>query len=206
MKISRYSAVAEMASTGRSFHDSIAEELGSFIESKSATFACGGLVPMDSFAGEAETTVTSSTSPFALCWDSPNASTRISKLVFPIDDANHDQQASLLKLVEDCQPASFGYKGEDVIDESYRKATKLDRTAFSTDFCPYELGIVDTIAQVLLPIAGADLGTHGVKAELYKLNYGIDAGINALYTHAALVITVPATSERQGLGHVEVTE
>lgn len=92
-----------------------------------------------------------------------------------MDGSNDDQKASLLKLVEDCQPASFGYKGEDVIDESYRKAAKLDCTAFSTDFCPYKLGIIDTIAQVLLPNAGSDLGTKGVKAELYKLNVGFSS-------------------------------
>lgn len=79
---------------------------------------------------------------------------------------------SLTKLVRDCQPASFGYKGKDVLDESYRKATKLDRSAFAVDFCPYELGIIDTIAQVLLPNAGGNNGTHGVRAELYKLNVG----------------------------------
>jgi len=79
--------------------------------------------------------------------------------------------AGLLKLIQDCQPASFGYKGEDVLDTSYRKATKMDRSAFSVDFCPYELGIVDTITQVLLPNAAEGrIASHGVKAELYKLN------------------------------------
>jgi hypothetical protein len=48
----------------------------------------------------------------------------------------------------------------------------LDSSAFSSDFCPYKLGIIDTIAQVLLPNAQSGLGTKGVKAELYKLNVG----------------------------------
>lgn len=46
----------------------------------------------------------------------------------------------------------------------------MDRSTFSVDFCPYELGIVDTIAQILLPNAGSRFGTKGVKAELYNLN------------------------------------
>lgn len=103
----------------------------------------------------------------ALRWDSP---TGMGKLSFPVKAATEEQKTSLLKLANDCQPASFGFKGEDVLDESYRKATKMDRSTFSIDFCPYELGIVDTIAQVLLPNAGGSAGTKGVKAELYKLN------------------------------------
>lgn len=75
--------------------------------------------------------------------------------------------------MQDCQPASFGYKGEDVLDESYRKAVKMDRSNFSSDFCPYELGIIDTIAQVLLPNTGRGVLTTGVCAELYKLNVSI---------------------------------
>lgn len=94
----------------------------------------------------------------------------IAKLTFAIDADNEDQKVGLAKLVADCQPASFGYNGKDVLDESYRKATKMDRSAFSADFCPYELGIIDTIAQVLLPNAKHTPGTKGGRAELYKLN------------------------------------
>ncbi|USP77941.1 hypothetical protein yc1106_05215 [Curvularia clavata] len=160
--------------THRLYH-SIIEELSSFIGSKSATFVCGGRVPIsNSEVHEAADTL--STPPVTIRWDSQSTSA-VSKLVFPIDDSNPDQKASLLKLVDNCQPASFGYKGEDVIDESYRKATKLDCTTFSTDFCPYKLGIIDTIAQMLLPNARDYLGTQGVRAELYKLNiYGAPSG------------------------------
>ena len=69
-----------------------------------------------------------------------------------------------------CQPATFGHNGKDVFDELYRKATKMDRSAFSTDFCPYEVGIIDTIAQMLLPNTSSGASTHGVRAELYKFN------------------------------------
>lgn len=46
----------------------------------------------------------------------------------------------------------------------------MDRSAFSSDFCPYELGIIDTIAQVLLPNTKEGISMKGVRAELYKLN------------------------------------
>ncbi|KAF2275872.1 uncharacterized protein EI97DRAFT_474463 [Westerdykella ornata] len=105
--------------------------------------------------------------PFNLRWDSSGSSSGSFKINFPIGDEQH---GSLLRLIQDCQPASFGYKGDDVNDESYRKAAKMDRSAFCVDFCPYEVGIIDTIAQVLLPNAASNIATHGVKAELYKLN------------------------------------
>ena len=40
------------------------------------------------------------------------------------------------KLLTSCTPASFGKGGEEVHDETYRKATKLDVDAFCTDFSP----------------------------------------------------------------------
>jgi hypothetical protein len=109
-------------------------------------------------------------SPVTIRWDSYSSPSRVTRIRFPVDIENKDEHASLRQLIEDCQPASFGYKGENVIDDAYRKATKMDRSDFSSDFCPYELGIVDTIAQVLMPNAGKDIATKGVKAELYKLN------------------------------------
>jgi len=71
-------------------------------------------------------------------------------------------------LLSACAPATFGREGKDVYDEDYRKATKLDSTEFVTDFSPYEAGIIDIIAQLLLPSVSTD--KFGIRAELYKLN------------------------------------
>ncbi|KAF2117341.1 hypothetical protein BDV96DRAFT_611764 [Lophiotrema nucula] len=139
---------------------SIAEALGAFVESKSVTFACGGTIAVASSNDDAaDGTSSQLLRPFALRWDSVTEDGELSKLSFPVNMNDDISNANLLKLVKDCQPASFGYKGADVLDESYRKAIKLDRSVFSIDFCPYESGIVDTIAQ--MPAA---------QAELYKLN------------------------------------
>lgn len=56
-------------------------------------------------------------------------------------------------------------------DKKYRNAAKMFRSAFSSDFCPYEFGIIDTLTQALLPTTkeGAPT-TKGVRAELYALN------------------------------------
>jgi hypothetical protein len=37
-------------------------------------------------------------------------------------------------LSDACQPATFGVNKEDVLDESYRKAGKMDVTDFATNF------------------------------------------------------------------------
>ena len=63
-----------------------------------------------------------------------------------------------------------------MLDESYRKASKLDDTQFPTNFSPYDYGIVDTISQILFPsvakMTPGEVGfeLRGVRAELYKLN------------------------------------
>jgi hypothetical protein len=100
-------------------------------------------------------------------WDATQGTAR---LQFPVDLTHGDDAAPLLHLMRTCQPASFGHNGEDVFDDTYRKATKLDRSAFSIDLCPYEVGIIDTIAQMLLPNSGSSANTSGIRAELYKLN------------------------------------
>lgn len=111
-----------------------------------------------------------STTPVTIRWDSPqgNETISVAKITFPITKS--DREASLAKLAQDCQPASFGYKGKDVLDETYRKATKMDRSTFSSDFYPYELGIINTITQVLLPNAKKGILTSSVRAKLYKLS------------------------------------
>lgn len=105
--------------------------------------------------------------PVIIRYESPKDG-RMSRLKFPIDDL----EVPLLKdFVQSCEPASFGRDGQDVFDESYRKAGKLDRSEFSSNFDPYSLGIIDSITQVLLPSWIEDKSkVTQVRAELYKLN------------------------------------
>ncbi|KAH8824968.1 hypothetical protein DL96DRAFT_1817579 [Flagelloscypha sp. PMI_526] len=78
--------------------------------------------------------------------------------------------AALDQLTRFCDPATFGKGGEDVLDESYRKAGKLDKTQFATLFDVNGSGILDKTLPELL--RGPD-GMKPVFAELYKLNvYG----------------------------------
>lgn len=155
----------------------IAQSFSKFLVN--STYACGGTVRIrqpdvvPSLVSSDTTTTDTNTSlehvltdPVVIRWD---ATTSIEKLILPLPlDESHEGRDSVEKLVIGTQPASFGFQGQDIIDESYRKALKLDTSAFSTNFCPYEAGIIDVIGQALLPKLPA--ASQGIRAELYKLN------------------------------------
>ena len=85
-------------------------------------------------------------------------------------DFYHPTDAQLENLAKACQPATFGMNQQDVYDETYRKAGKMDVGRFSTQFQPANHGIIGVIRDVLLG-NGADLAS--IRVELYKLNvYG----------------------------------
>jgi len=72
--------------------------------------------------------------------------------------------------MQECDPASFGRNQENVFDESYRKAGKLDRDHFSCYFDPERSKLIKTIRSNLLE--GHD-EKREIEVELYKLNvYG----------------------------------
>jgi hypothetical protein len=80
-----------------------------------------------------------------------------------VDDAQVEQ------LVQACQPATSGIQQKDVLDESYRKAWKMDAVKFATNFNPINTGIIQAIHDLLLKDSESS-----IRAELYKLNvYGM---------------------------------
>ncbi|KAL9124866.1 MAG: hypothetical protein Q9217_005855, partial [Psora testacea] len=109
-------------------------------EKATATFACGGKVPI---AVDQDTNRSGTigdrrvSSPVDVRWDSTLSKGRVVR--FPV--AAGRSQKAFQHLLLDCQPATFGRDGEDVLDESYRKAGKLDANRFCTSFDPYECGI-----------------------------------------------------------------
>jgi hypothetical protein len=127
--------------------DNIAQKLCHLLTK--ANYTCGGTIK--GIASEDSVTIR---------W---NAANSIEKLMLPSSD-----NAVVQKLVDNTQRASFGFQGKDVIDESYRMAFKLDTFEFSTNFCPYEVGIIDVIGQTLLP--RLPRSSQGIRAELYKRN------------------------------------
>ncbi|KAK4695497.1 hypothetical protein P7C71_g2267, partial [Lecanoromycetidae sp. Uapishka_2] len=146
-----------------------------------ATFCCGGEVPISANSETRFDTVIAneasvSSPPVVLRWDRPSGKT-VKKLILPITQRNKGS-AALEDLIKDCAPATFGKDGAEVLDNSYRKATKLDSGQFSTSFNPHDVGIIDIIAQALLPGIAEPFADGsstfadnlGVIAELYKLN------------------------------------
>ncbi|KAI0794380.1 hypothetical protein C8Q74DRAFT_573484 [Fomes fomentarius] len=80
---------------------------------------------------------------------------------------------ALNRLEKVCQPARFGLNDKDVLDESYRKAGKLDIDSFVLCFNAERTGLLDAVRMALFP--GRE-ETRSIDAELYKLNiYGKDA-------------------------------
>ncbi|KAF9256779.1 hypothetical protein L218DRAFT_965986 [Marasmius fiardii PR-910] len=73
----------------------------------------------------------------------------------------------LSKLSISCDKATFGRAKEDVLDESYRKAGKMDLDRFSSKLDSHVVRLLPKILPQLLN--GTDL-ERDVEAELYKLN------------------------------------
>ncbi|KAI6046671.1 hypothetical protein EDC04DRAFT_3052548, partial [Pisolithus marmoratus] len=81
------------------------------------------------------------------------------------------------RLAVACQPATFGINSEDVYDESYRKAGKMDPAEFAVSFDVEDSGLVDVVRQGLLEGVNEK---REIKMELYKLNvYGQDSFFKA---------------------------
>ena len=120
--------------------------------------------------------------PVIVRYDTLNGKGGMAKVEFPVaksqgmgdEEGEERGDEGVEDLLQACDPATFGCEGEDV---SYRKAGKLDRSQFAVDFHPHDYGIVDAVAQTLLPSFGAmkldgenvSQEHWGVVAELYKL-------------------------------------
>ena len=95
-------------------------------------------------------------------------------------DFSNPRTRELEALYHACKPAEFGRDGESVLDESYRKAGKMDLTSFATLFDPRSLGIHEQISKALLT---QSLVTMDM--ELYKLNvYGEYSGCSDVSTQS----------------------
>lgn len=155
----------------RQLRDTISQEHGK------ATFVCGGVVPivdnksLSDIASDTSDLNPCACPPITIRWDPSGRGEGVlakeTKLTFPLADG---AERNLERLIRDCQPATSGKGGEGVYDEGYRKALQMNPEAFSVNFNPYDLGIIDTIAQVLLPSIIDSRKCRAVRAELYKLN------------------------------------
>ena len=81
-----------------------------------------------------------------------------------------ENPGSTAALAAACEPASFGRGQEAILDETYRKAGKMDASVFMTRFDVERAGLMRVVHAGLL----AGRSEHrNIRAELYKLNvYG----------------------------------
>ena len=102
--------------------------------------------------------------PNVLRWDSDLPANHSRSVSLPVPDDAPSKEA-FSKLLVDCAPATFGQGKKKVLDETYRKASKMDPAKFSLDFNLYEHGILEAITQALV-----HENYRGLRAELYSLN------------------------------------
>lgn len=100
----------------------------------------------------------------------PNLCSLLYICIRRIDFTNVSEEA-LRHLSDMCDPATFGLNNEDVLDESYRSARKLDNSYFQTTFDVECSGLLKVIHFEFLAERHV---SRSVRAELYKLNvYGM---------------------------------
>lgn len=194
--------------------DLVHQLLGSFTYGRSGmVFACGGKMPIPAANNTAQQSSTivgaaPTCQPVTLRWDpqSQYVPACACKLQFPLDCSDSATANNIQRLLVDMQPATFGYQGQDVVDESYHKASKLDPSRFDCTFNPYDMGIIDEVAQILLPgvkrkttsnnNSAGNPRTEGInvlRAELHKLNvYSSPSG------HLKAHVDAPRSNEQIG--------
>ena len=81
-----------------------------------------------------------------------------------------EQPDAVSALAAACEPAMFGRGKETVLDETYRKAGKMDTSEFVLRLDVVKSGLLSIVCSSLL---SGDRSRRSVTAELYKLNvYG----------------------------------
>ncbi|OKO99838.1 hypothetical protein PENSUB_8055 [Penicillium subrubescens] len=166
-----------ISTLSRTAFTAVCRQLEEFIRSEktSASFACGGTIPVKKTVGDAEDAGTvKSSGPINVFW---KLKSEAQKLTLPLGssvDAEDGSDTRLRQLVADCEPAGFGRGQETVMDSKYRKARKLETSRFATSFHPADFGIIERVEQVLLPtLDKLDEGILQIRRmhiELYKLN------------------------------------
>ena len=133
----------------------IAKQLSS--HEKKDVFAIGGAIPL------------AEDKPVVIRWGAHLAQANGRLCELPVASST-TREAAFTKLVEACQPATFGFGTKDVFDEDYRKAGKMDVEDLCLNLNLAEYSIMDTITQALVQSVWSKAEMNGVRAELYKLN------------------------------------
>ena len=123
------------------------------VSSHKADFSCGGEIQVteneERFKDRTVENARLNCAPIVLRWDLPSGNTTSKLKLLPSE--GQDAAACIEDISKLYAATTVGKLAEDNLPESYGKAATLDVDQFSTNFSPYDVGIVDAIAQVLLP-------------------------------------------------------
>ena len=144
----RYEASSSVQSLQGVATNTIITQLGQVAEGINSRFTCGGKYEVPS------------NKPIKLVYNRAGlaSSEEWSSVEFP-----GVSEAAMIKLLDVCSVASYGYKGKDVVDKNYRNSFKLDPDDFFTSFHVCSTPILHEIQSIVPTVVG-------LKAELYKLN------------------------------------
>lgn len=91
----------------------------------SMIFACGGTVPIPAAKDTTQETLIAidpapTCPPLVLRWDPESESVPAAtcKLKFPLDHSDSTTVRNIQQLLNEMQPATFGYQGQDILDET----------------------------------------------------------------------------------------
>jgi hypothetical protein len=139
------------------------DDLRSALQGTRGSYCFGGSVRMIPSEGGRERIAGT---PVSLRFDTSQSSA--SKIQFPLSSDG----SSLEILLRACSPPSSGSSGRD------ETVGVLDASHFSTDFHPYDHGIIDTIAQILLPGVKDPIQDESFKGR--EEHWGLRAELKAL--------------------------
>ncbi|KAJ5934542.1 hypothetical protein N7466_004089 [Penicillium verhagenii] len=130
-------------------------------------FSVGGKIDLTSATTQ---TTHEKRGPVTIRWDSGPEGSHLRKISFPHDEKKAAMSDSLEHLLKDCEPATFGRGSQEVLDEDYRQASKMDIDKFCSDYSPHDSRVMERIGQALAFSSDTKSSTRGLRAELYKLN------------------------------------
>ena len=134
--------------------DTIVSQLGRLAEGINSRFTCSGAHDVPS------------SKPIKLVYHQADP---VSSEEWNLAEFPGVREAAMIKLLEACSFASYGHKGKDVVDKSYRNAFKLEPDDFITSFQICSTPILQEIQSIIPTVVG-------LKADLYKLNIYASGG------------------------------
>ncbi|KAE9378797.1 hypothetical protein N431DRAFT_293080, partial [Stipitochalara longipes BDJ] len=143
---------------------------------RAGTFCVGGRIPISPIANFPTLSSSSSSdsgrrvSSVTLRFDTPEGS--VNRIQFPL----RSNRSEFEQLLRACTPSTFGSSGR------VGEVGELDASHFSTDFHPHDYGIIDTIAQTLLPGVERSAIAEGTKGR--EEQWGVRAELKTLTIHS----------------------